>query len=156
MDVFESVFAIDSPHMDTVKQYGDIQKTQLPLNESIEKLKIMIDFDGVIHQWDSKEEFNPDPQNPIIEGVKEAIEFLSKKYQIVIFTTRVSMEQNNNNLDRVEKNKQFVKKYLLKHSIYFDLITGDKLAAIAYIDDRAFRFKNWFDTLTNLKSENLI
>jgi len=157
MAVFESIFAIDSPHMVLAKNYHTADRpTYVPLNESVDKPRIMIDFDGVIHQWNSEDSFNPEPQNPIIEGVKEAIEILKNKYEIVIFTTRVSLGQHDNNLQEVENSKKYVSKYLFENEIYFDLITGDKLAAAAYIDDRAFRFQNWSKTLANLKSEKLI
>lgn len=139
--------------MVTTKNY----KTPVnPLTESFDKPTLLIDFDGVIHQWSENEEFSEDPTNPPIEGVKGAIDLLKEKYVIIIFTTRVSPGQKNGNMEAVNQAKQYVSKYLNKYQIHFDDITADKIAAKAYIDDRAFRFETWSKTLNDLQSVNLI
>ena len=67
--------------------------------------QLAIDFDGVIHK-NSKGFFDGTVYDEPINGVKDALEQLSKKYKIVIFTCKVKPDRplingktgNNRNL----------------------------------------------------------
>jgi len=156
----ESLFAIDSyetseegaPY-DTVKVTDKKtgKKTNLikddPIYEGEEeephikdKENICIDFDGVIHKYSSWN--NGQLNSEAIPGAKEAIDYLKNKFKIIIFSTRASKRYNQSpSSDELVKE---MKKWLDARDIYYDDITGEKLGAIAYIDDRAIRFEeNW-------------
>ena len=107
--------------------------------------KIAIDFDGVIHPYSKGWQDGQLYDDPV-EGTKESLAILVKSgYYIVIFTTRLNDEENNN----VPELKQRVLDYLFKNRIlegeHWHEITCKKPNAIAYIDDRAIRFTNWKD-----------
>ena len=103
-----------------------------------DKKSICIDFDGVIHQYDTWNNGNLNPN--AIPGSKKAIDLLKNKYKIIIFTTRASKTYNQepSSDELIEK----MTKWLKDRDIYFDEITSDKKGAVAYIDDRAIRFEN--------------
>lgn len=103
-----------------------------------ENKRLMIDFDGVIHSYHEGYK-DGTIYGYVLEGAKETIDELSKNYQIVIFTTRVSEAQNEESIDQIKKD---IEDWLNKNEVYFDFITSDKLAAEAYIDDKAYRFEN--------------
>ena len=105
------------------------------------KQTIAIDFDGVIHKYSKGFQDGSIYDEPI-EGVKEALKKLSKKFRIVIFTTRL-----NPCFDNEEKMNEDITNWLVKHEIYHDELTNNKPPAIAYIDDRGIRFTNWEDIL---------
>ena len=74
----------------------------------------------------------------MFKGAKTVIDWLKNQgYEIVIFTTRASKE-NAKELggDHNEQIKK-VAEWLKDKGIYFDKITGEKLAADFYIDDKA-------------------
>jgi hypothetical protein len=101
------------------------------------KPRIMIDLDGVVHRY-SKGFHDGSLYDGPMPGAKEFIDSLKDVYEIVIFTARVSTTK-----DRFApaSNIKYVEKWLNKHNIYFDIVTSDKLPAIAYVDDRAIEFK---------------
>ena len=154
----ESIFPIDSPHtgkaFDWKKKTGKFKsiETSEGVDPSFQdKKRIMIDFDGVIHSYDKGFQ-NGEIYGSVIEGSKEAIDYLkSKGYEIVIFTTRASKEHN---ID--PKSKELisnVESWLNENNIHFDKITADKLGAVAYIDDKAIRFENnWNDIIEKINT----
>ena len=108
---------------------------------------VLIDFDGVLNSYESG--WNDDkggatwlPDAPV-EGAKEAIEELSEKYEIVIFTTRA----------KTREGARAVRDWLTANDIYCDRITYEKEAAVLIIDDRAVTFKgDWSQTLKDVKN----
>jgi len=163
----ESIFAIDSYESgnDETSDYDTInvtnkrtgKKSSIIKDEPIyenentfpeEQKTICIDFDGVLHPYDSWNDgkLNPNP----LSGAKEAIDKLKNKFKIVIYTTRASASSHN----PTERNEQIknIEQWLTKHNIPFDEITGDKVGAVAYIDDRAIRFENnWPEVFAKLQ-----
>ncbi len=140
----ESMFPMDSVHT------GKKAKRKFIYDESMvnnHHQRIMIDFDGVIHEYT---EWNNGQLNGPIEGAKEAIDNLKEKYQIGIFTTRASFNENN-----PEITKQLIENvadFLNTNDIHFDFITADKLGAFAYIDDKGIRFEgDWNTTLQKIE-----
>jgi len=141
-------FAIDSPAPPVMKSYdgkktGEEEEEETnPLEEGLKTKRVMIDFDKTIYSaksgWnDGRLEDEP------FRGAKEAIEKLKKKgYEIVIYTSRASEGNAKEYGYDLEDEIQNVKNYLANAGIYFDRITGDKLAADFYIDDKVVLIKN--------------
>jgi len=135
----ESIFPIDSPHTGK-KLPEDVYMSE---QERKSPERILIDFDRTIHKY-SKGWLDGSIYDKPIDGIKEAINELRQKYEIVIFTARVSQEENKDWKEQSLAIKEWMKHY----GIYFDRITAEKLAAKFYIDDRAIRFEgNWSTTL---------
>jgi hypothetical protein len=144
-------FAIDSmsPPINKKKK-----KKRDPLEEGESLKRVMIDLDKTIHPyrkgWDGgKLEDPPYPE------AKKAIEKLRDSgYEIVIFSTRASLLNAEERKQNVEDAIQNISNYLKNHGIYFDRITGDKIAADFYIDDKAIAIKNgnWRDVLSQIKT----
>lgn len=63
------------------------------------------------------------------EGAKEALENLSQVYTVIIFTTEDQYQ---------------TEQWLKERGINLQ-VTNFKPIALAYIDDRAVRFTNWYD-----------
>lgn len=101
------------------------------------KPRICIDLDGVIHRY-SKGYQDGSFYDPPTPGAKKAIDWLKEHYEIAIFTARMVPDD-----DRFAPvtSKEDVEKYLRDNDIYFDEVTGHKLPAVAYVDDRAIEFK---------------
>ncbi len=143
----ESIFPMDS--FPDTKKKNSVLKTIYPEQEmptKKEKKRIMIDVDGVLHQY--KNGWNNGKLENVISGAKEALTQLHKDgFEIVIFSTRASGENPN-----TKQLTEELKKWLIKNKLYFDQITGVKLGAVLYVDDRALQFKgNWKDTMKEIK-----
>ena len=102
---------------------------------------ICLDFDGVVHSYQSGwkgEDVIPDPP---IHKVGIAIKRLRKDYRVVIFSARC----------RTEEGCQAIEMWLDKHSILVDEVCRHKPAAHVYVDDRAVRFSgDWEDTISEI------
>lgn len=151
----ESIFPIDSPHTGKAfkwkKYYRTVDTTEGIDPSFQDKKRIMIDFDGVIHSYDNGWQ-NGKIYGKVINGTKEAINYLRDKgYEIVIFTTRASESHNIN-----PKSKELIsdlENWLKQNNIYFDKITSEKIGAVVYIDDRAIRFENnWNDIIEKINT----
>ena len=81
--------------------------------------KIAIDFAGVLSR-------NGVP----VDGAKESLDKLTQEYLVIIFTT---------------ENTKMVEDWLNQWGFPSYTVTNEKPVAIAYIDDRAIRFTNWYD-----------
>jgi|GEM_PF-1170314 len=143
-------FAIDSMHPPIEKKKKKKKET---LEEEDKIQRVMIDLDKTIHPY--KKGWNDGKlEDPPYEGAKKSIDKLKDMgYEIVIYTTRASLGNAQHYNYDVEDEIQNVKNYLTNHGIYFDKITGDKIAADFYIDDKAVYIKNgnWNDVMTQIK-----
>jgi len=112
--------------------------------------RIAIDFDGVIHK-NSKGFFDGTVYDEPIIGTKEALQSLSKEYEIIIFTCKV---KPNRPLVNGKSGKELIEEWLLKHNLlhYIHEITCEKPRAKYYIDDKAVYFTNWDNCLLKIKS----
>jgi hypothetical protein len=92
--------------------------------------KILIDFDGVLNDYDGN--FNKNELPKIKEGAKEFIEKLNESADLYLFTTR---------------NLMLSAKWLQENNIdkYFQDITNIKIPSYLYIDDRCICFKGEYD-----------
>lgn len=105
------------------------------------KQTIAIDFDGVIHNYNLGW-LDGSIYDGLKKGAKEAIDLLSKEYEIIVFTSRPNTIE--------------VDEWLKKHGIKVKEVTNTKPIARVYIDDRGLRFENWEQVLKDLpKLQNL-
>ena len=74
--------------------------------------QIAIDFDGVIHK-SSKGFFDGTVYDKPMEGVKEALEQLSEKYKIIIFTCKVKPDRP---LINGKSGKQLIEEWLSQYN----------------------------------------
>jgi hypothetical protein len=115
--------------------------------------RILIDLDGVIHKY-SKGFHDGTLYDEVMPGARDFINNMKDIYEIVIFTARISKTKKRFAPPSAKKD---VEDWLMKNGIHFDLVTSDKLPAIAYIDDRAIEFRGkWkyvYERLRELDSE---
>ena len=107
------------------------------------KSTIAIDFDRTIHSY-HKGWHDGTAYGYLIEGSREAIIELHKRFRLVIFTARISAGKlGQTNPKQIQYVEEWLKKYDLDQ--YFSDITHIKTGDIvAIIDDRAVHFDgNW-------------
>ena len=116
-----------------------------PPGFAAEANNLAIDFDGVIHNAD-KGFFDGTCYGEPLPGSLTALRDLSSKYRIVIFTAKA---KPNRPLVNGKTGTELVSDWLEKYDVlqYVAEITSEKPRAILYIDDNAYRFVNWQDTL---------
>lgn len=107
-----------------------------PLSNDNEKWKtVLVDFDGVLSESSgpyARDHFGP----PMKEGFKLVQALLDRGFQVIVFTAR--------------KETDSVAVWLKDHGFPHMLVTNHKVAAIAYVDDRALP---WGD---DSKAEDLL
>ena len=102
---------------------------------------ICLDFDGVVHSYRSGWCGVDQIPDPPIHGSDRAIARLRKDYRVVIHSSRCASAEG----------RAAIEGWLAKHNIKVDEICEHKPPALAYIDDRAIRFKgNWAETMSDL------
>ncbi len=146
-------FAIDSMHPPIEKIRKRKREIINQLSEDEAPKRVMIDFDKTIHPY-SKGWNDGKVEDPPYPDAKGSIEKLKNAgYEIVIFSTRVSQGAADEFKTETEDEMQNISNYLKNHGIYFDRITGDKIAADFYIDDKAVTIKNgnWKNVLSQIK-----
>lgn len=106
---------------------------------------LAIDFDGVIHNADKGFHDGTCYGDPL-PGSLNALKLLATKYRIVIFTAKA---KPNRPLVNGKTGTELVSEWLEKNEVlrYVADITSEKPRAILYIDDNAYRFENWEETL---------
>jgi hypothetical protein len=106
---------------------------------------LAIDFDGVIHNADKGFHDGTCYGDPL-PGSLDALQLLATKYRIIIFTAKA---KPNRPLVKGKTGTELVSEWLEKHEVlrYVAEITSEKPRAILYIDDNAYRFENWEETL---------
>lgn len=116
-----------------------------PPEFATEAKNLAIDFDGVIHNA-FKGFYDGTCYGEPLPGALEAIPILAKNYKIIIFTAKAKPDRP---LINGKTGTELVSDWLEKYGVlkYVSEITSEKPRAILYIDDNAFRFKNWVDTL---------
>jgi len=150
----ESIFPMDS-FDDPKKKKNDVLRTQYPqsyteeFNEDDAKHmdeRIMVDVDGVLHTYEKG--WNDGKLEGVMKGAGESLKELHNMgFEIVIFSTRAAGGENSNTKEIV----QDLEKWLQENDLYYDFITGQKLGALCYIDDRAIHFTDWQSALEEVK-----
>jgi hypothetical protein len=116
---------------------------------------VAIDFDGVIHQY-SKGWNDGTIYDYAVVGAFKSIEILQKTHAVAIFTTR-----------EVQSIIDWFRSYGYENCttewtppFWNDqekiLVTNIKPAAQVYIDDRGIRFKDWDQTIDELRRLGII
>lgn len=106
---------------------------------------LAIDFDGVIHKYSLGWHDGTIYDGPV-DGAFQVIRALMGDYTIVIHTSRDIKQVRDwlklQGFTAVASND--IRFWEVSNAL---LVTNMKPAAIAYIDDRAFKFTNWDDVL---------
>lgn len=118
---------------------------EFPPGFESEKLNIAVDFDGVIHDFSEGYRDGTCYGDPL-PGSLDAIKSLAAKYNVIVFTAKA---KPNRPLVNGKTGTQLVEEWLIKHGIreYVKEVTSEKPRACLYIDDKAYRFSNWKDTM---------
>lgn len=131
------------------------EKTKIRENSFPDELiNIGIDFDNVIHQ-NSKGFYDGTIYDTPVYGVYEALKTLSEKYDIVVYTVKAKPDRG---LINGKSGTELVWDWLRKYNLapYVKKVTCEKPRAVAYIDDKAFRFTSWENCMSQLKEDNLL
>ena len=105
---------------------------------------VAVDFDGVIHAY-SRGWRDGSIYDPPIEGAVDGLRALQREYSVFIFSSR-SADQivkwlRALGVDAVTDDEANFPKFWDSRDVV--LVTKRKLAACAYLDDRAVRFTSW-------------
>lgn len=113
-----------------------------------ELVNIGVDFDGVIHK-NSKGYHDGTVYDEPVNGVKEALQKLSEKYTVIIYTAKARKDRG---LVNGMSGTQMIWEWLKKHDLnqYVSKVTAEKPRAVAYIDDKGIRFDNWNNVLSQI------
>lgn len=113
---------------------------------------VAVDFDGVIHRY-SRGWADGTIYDPPLEGSGDALRELMKDYAVFIHTTRdadtvAKWISRQFYIDTVTYPDGYLPEFWNRRDAI--LVTNRKLPAIAYIDDRAIRFRFWDQALEEL------
>jgi hypothetical protein len=113
--------------------------------------QIGVDFDGVVHAC-TKGYHDGTIYDEPIEGSYSALELLSKKYDIIIYSAKARYDRPLvNEKTGIELIWEWLEKYDMRK--FVKDVTAIKPRAIFYIDDRAIRFENWESCLQQVGIE---
>jgi hypothetical protein len=118
------------------------------------KPTIAVDFDGVLYTGPWEGSAAPLYPEKIMKGAKEAMEILSQKFRLIIFSARSYTGKTvfgDTDVGRPDK----IEALLREHSIPFDEVVTfpGKISADIYLDDKAVCFTgDWFATVTALET----
>lgn len=103
---------------------------------------ICFDFDGVIHSYTSGWQGADVINDPLVDGIKEAIQEIRKDYRVAVHSARCSQAGG----------MEAIREYLAKHDIEVDGVVNFKPPAILTVDDRVICFDgNPNDLLIKIK-----
>tara|TARA_R110000782_G_scaffold22368_3_gene59416 strand:- start:90 stop:1058 length:969 start_codon:yes stop_codon:yes gene_type:complete len=125
---------------------GRIRKHSYP----DEQINIGVDFDGVIHKC-SKGYYDGSIYDEPIQGSFEALKKLSEKYTVIVYTCKAKPDRG---LVNGKTGIELVWKWLKNHNMaqFVSKVTSEKPRAVAYIDDKSIRFKDWSTCLKEVDS----
>jgi hypothetical protein len=102
---------------------------------------VCLDFDGVIHSYQSGWQGETVITDPPIHRVDRAIAQLRKIYRIVVYSARC----------RTPEGVQAIRDWLARHKIEVDDVCEHKPPAFVYVDDRAIQFTgDWEQTIQDI------
>lgn len=110
-----------------------------------ELVNIGVDFDGVLHK-NSKGYHDGTIYDEPVEGAREALQKLSEKYTVIIFTVKARRDRG---LVDGKTGVQLIWDWLKKHDMnqFVSKVTAEKPRGVAYIDDNGYRFDNNWDEI---------
>ena len=125
---------------------------------------VAVDFDGVLHSYDRGWQ-DGSIYGDWVPDADIALTQLMQRYAVFVHTTR-NPKQVARWIERqsgygIECTTWLPRTWYGRRKPFWNtqgllLVTDRKLAAVAYIDDRAVRFANWRDALTAVDVEPLI
>lgn len=119
-----------------------------------ELINIGIDFDGVIHKC-SKGYHDGTIYDEPVHGAKEALQALSEKYNIIMYTCKAKPDRGLvDGKTGIELVWEWLKKYDMDK--FVTKVTAEKPRAVAYIDDKGFRFTNWNSCMEQLRITGIV
>lgn len=112
---------------------------------------IAVDFDGVIHAY-TRGWGDGSIYDTLVPGAVTALKELMGENPVFIFTAREVVSV----CEWLEKETPFATTDEVPENGFWGelgtlLVTNRKLPAVAYIDDRAIRFRNWAQATAELK-----
>ena len=116
--------------------------------------QIAVDFDGVLHACTKGYHDGTIYDVPIL-GSLEAIEHLSQKYEIIVYSAKARQDRP---LVNGKTGTQLIWEWLEKYGFkkYVKDVTSEKPRAVCYIDDRAVKFYDWIQTMDALKNGGVL
>jgi hypothetical protein len=126
-------------------------KSFLEKVESQERKVLAIDFDGVIHK-NSLGFHDGTVYDDPIDGSLDALEELSKEYEIIIFSCKALEDRP---LIEGKTGIRLIEEWLSKYDVlkYVKEVTFKKPRAYLYIDDKGYRFQNWKDSIDFIRGK---
>lgn len=110
------------------------------------KQTLILDFDGVIHSYQSGWKGAAVIPDPPTDGAREAIAKLRERYVVVVVSSRCHQDGG---IDAIWE-------WLRKHRIEVDGVTNDKPPHICTVDDRAFRFEgDWQAVIDSVEAASV-
>lgn len=107
---------------------------------------ISVDFDGVIHRYDSGWQGIDTIPDPPVEGSFDFLQELNEHAQVAIYSSRSASDKGRNAM-----REWMIKHGLSKDFVYEELsFPEDKPPAQVSIDDRAVRFEGTFPSIDDL------
>lgn len=121
------------------------------------KYSIAVDFDGVIHQYTTKQQGEWDPEyipDPPMPGAFEWLTQMVRHFKVVIYSARLTPRDNTEaGWAAAIDARDAVTSWMMKHGLQVEVIrslefwqSAGKPTALIYIDDRGFRFEGTFPT----------
>lgn len=95
-----------------------------------DKFTLAVDFDGTLNSYESGFISPSEIPDPPVKGAKEALDLLSKHFDIVIFSVRAETKEG----------KKAIEDYMEKHKLPFREVTDRKPSGLI-IDDNCLTFK---------------
>lgn len=109
---------------------------------------IAVDFDGVIHRY-SKGWHDGTIYDPPVDGAPEALARIHRRYNVIVFTTRVNPAMRGSDT-QIDELVAWLDRHGMRKGEHWDEITHAKPPALVYIDDRALHFTAWDSALDEL------
>ncbi len=132
-DAIDRMLSIQAANQDLLAHHGVRTK----------KLTVCLDFDGVIHSYQSGWQGPATISDPPIHKVDESIRKLRADFRVVVYSARCSTEAG----------RVAICNWLAKHQIEVDEVCEHKPPAHVYVDDRAVNFSgNWAQTIVDIKA----
>jgi phosphoheptose isomerase len=144
-----------------INQNHPAELKQLNWNKGIRKysypdetVNLGIDFDGVIHK-NSKGYYDGTLYDTPVDGIETALKMLSEKYTLICYTTKAKSDRG---LVNGKTGTELVWQWLTQYGLdkYISKVTAEKPRAVAYIDDKAFRFTDWESCIFDLEINGLL
>lgn len=117
------------------------------LSETESYPAVCLDFDGVLHEysspWTTEDEIHDGP----VEGAIQFIRALrAAHFRVVVLSSRARSPGG-----RLAIYKWLLKYGLRDHDFNYIKVTGEKVQAVLYIDDRGFHFQGEWPTIQFIK-----